>query len=207
MQPQVLLKKLLPRASESADHALVKTSRVQTYLSQVLWRGESGEATGQDALGFVITNPHTGGPGHMIAPYWTEQQWSSTPPGQPSLGSLCSPPQPEEGDRKCLLRSRSIITGNRMQLKGHILQLPNHRHSKTAMTVQMENKRVADSPVPHKLYARLERDAKCRDSHTPRKAKDAFSNRAAPKIYSQDRALDHLAEHNYQGPVLGALRR
>eukprot|EP00058_Branchiostoma_floridae_P018892 XP_002604381.1 hypothetical protein BRAFLDRAFT_73367 [Branchiostoma floridae] len=57
MQPQVLLKKLLPRASESGDHALVKTSRAQTYLSQVLWRGESGEAAAAAKPAAVAARP------------------------------------------------------------------------------------------------------------------------------------------------------
>ena len=55
----------------------------------VLWRWGSGEAEGEDTLEAVVTNPHAGSSGHVVALLWTEAAME--------LGSLLS-------DRAALFR-------------------------------------------------------------------------------------------------------
>ncbi|KAI8501811.1 hypothetical protein Bbelb_202230 [Branchiostoma belcheri] len=92
----------LGRESEADDiaqlsltliHFTRKSKTSQNKSLKPCGEGQIGEAAGEDTLGAVATNPHTGGPGHVVALYWTE--------AAVEFGSLLGP---EEGARKGALK-------------------------------------------------------------------------------------------------------
>ncbi|KAL8580697.1 hypothetical protein ACOMHN_004738 [Nucella lapillus] len=95
LRVRTLRKKLVPhlkaakdqkkRATMIYDHLLIDGKQyvlgdddngiIEGYCrpwTTVLWRWENGKAVGEDTLGAVVVNLHTGGSGHVVALHWTK---------------------------------------------------------------------------------------------------------------------------------------